>query len=393
MERFENWVAPAKRLPGVLAQEATILAARTRNHVAHVWILCSVLLGPPALAAGAARALVHGLWVWKSPTVLEAPRGAERLSDFCKSEDVNEVYVSVSARTEASEEKELAHLIALLHRSDIRVEALLSSTDADEPGKHRETLVDHVREIVRSNQKHPKERFDGIHLYVEPQQRPENKGAGNLRFLPGLADAFRAVRAVAEPGGMKVNADIQTKILKGDLSERKMFLSAVPRVTLMMYELSSHEDRESVEQESETVEKASQKFLALAYEGLGPLADKRGAIPKRHFGMLRLASHTTRWRLVALNVAQRALSLLGPLCSRPAGPCAFGRFWIELSFDEVHSSDRFASQRPPVSSRLPERQASALRSRRPGLPGRRSRRRRAYVRVRGPAPGRLQSRG
>ena len=49
-------------------------------------------------------------------------------------------------------------------------------------------------------------------------------------------------------------------------------------------------------------------------------------------------------RLVALNVAQRALSLLGSLCSRPAGPCGFGRFWIELSFDEVHSSDRFASQ-------------------------------------------------
>jgi hypothetical protein len=209
------------------------------------------------------------LWVWKSASVLEAPRGAETLWDFCKSQGINEVYVSVSARSEASEENSLAHLITLLHRSDIRVEALLSSTDADEPGKHRETLLDHVQGIVQFNRTHPKDRFDGIHLDVEPQQRPENKGAGNLRFLPGLADAFRAVRAVAEPAGMTVNADIQNKLLKGDLGEREMLLSAVPRVTLMMYKLSSPGDGESVERKAEQVEKASQKFLNLAYDGLG----------------------------------------------------------------------------------------------------------------------------
>ena len=189
--------------------------------------------------------------------------------DFCKSEGVNEVYVSVSARSEAAEESQLARLIALLHRSDIRVEALLSGTDADEPGKHRDTLLDHVRVIVQFNQKHSRDRFDGIHLDVEPQQRPENKGTGNLRFLPGLADVFRAVRAVAESSGMTVNADIQNKLLKGDLSQRKMLLSAVPRVTLMMYELSSPGDGDSAEQKVLKAQKASQKFLDLAYDGLG----------------------------------------------------------------------------------------------------------------------------
>jgi hypothetical protein len=236
-----------------------------------VSICCSVLLGafPISAFAAAASAPVHGLWVWKSPTVLAAPRAAEALEDFCKSQGINEVYVSVSSRSAASEEKQLAHLISLLHRSDIRVEALLSSTDADEPGKHRETLLDHVREIVRFNQEHPTDRFDGVHLDVEPQQRPENKGTGNLGFLPGLADAFRAVRAVAEPAGLSVNADIQNKLLKGDLSQRKMLLSAVPRLTLMMYELSSPGDGESVEQKTEKVEKSSQKFLDMAYNGLG----------------------------------------------------------------------------------------------------------------------------
>ncbi|MGA8230571.1 MAG: hypothetical protein WB795_03735 [Candidatus Acidiferrales bacterium] len=223
---------------------------------------------PLSTFAGTDPILVHGLWVWKSPAILEAPRGAESLLDFCKSQGINEVYVSISARSEASEERDLAHLIALLHRSNVRVEALLSSADADEPGKHRETLLDHVRGIVQFNQKHSADRFDGIHLDVEPQQRPENKGPGNLRFMPGLADAFRAVGAVAEAAGMMVNADIQSKLLKGDVSERKMLLSAVPRVTLMMYELSSPGDGQTPEQQAEKAAKGSQKFLDMAYDGL-----------------------------------------------------------------------------------------------------------------------------
>ena len=203
----------------------------------------------------------HGLWVWKSPAILGAPQGAETLKEFCKSEGINEVYVSVSASTLASEEGELANLIALLHDSDIRVEALLSSTEADEAGKHRDTLLSHVQEIVQFNHEHSSDRFDGIHLDVEPWQRPENKGAGNLQFLPGLVDAYRAVVAIAGPAGMTVNADIQSKLLKGNSGQRQMLLTSVPRLTLMMYELSSPQDGKSAEQKAEQVQNASKKYL------------------------------------------------------------------------------------------------------------------------------------
>jgi hypothetical protein len=248
-----------------------IPALASLRRIASAWIVCAVGLVTfsAAASAQAGSAPVHGLWVWKSPTVLEAPRGAEDLLDFCRSQDINEIYVSISARSEADEEGKLAHLIALAHRGSIRVEALLSSTDADEPGKHRDTLLNHVRDIVQFNQGHPGNRFDGIHLDVEPQQRPENKGPGNLRFLPDLAEAFRAVRSVAEPAGMTVNADIQNKLLKGDLEQRKMLLSAVGRVTLMMYELSSPGDGDSAEQQAEKAQNASQKFLDMGYDGLG----------------------------------------------------------------------------------------------------------------------------
>lgn len=235
-------------------------------------LLCVIccLLGAagfrPAFAADA-PAPVHGLWVWKSQSVLAASGGAEMLRDFCRSAGVNEAYVSVSARRDEDDDRRLAHLIELLHRSGIRVEALLSSIDADEPGKPRTALLAHVDGIRRFNQAHAADRFDGIHLDIEPQQRPENKGPGNLRFLPGLVEAYLAVRALAEPAGMSVDADIQNKLLKGDQGERRMLLSALPRLTLMLYELSKQGDGDAAEK----LRQASRDFLDMGYRGLaGP---------------------------------------------------------------------------------------------------------------------------
>jgi hypothetical protein len=266
-----------------------------------VWI--GLALSGCAFASAAQTAQpVHGLWVWKTEAVLAEARGVEALRDFCQAQAIDEVYISVSARSESAEEKELLHLIGILHRANVRVEALLSSADADEAGKHRETLLEHVRGIVKFNQRHPGERFDGIHLDVEPQQRPENKGPGNLRFLPGLADAFRAVGAVAEPAGMTVNADIQNKLLKGDLAARRMLLTSLPRLTLMMYELSSPSDGDSVQQKADKAVKASQKFLDMAYDGL---AD-------RHLAKMAIALRTPDYGellpqvLKALDDANRA---------------------------------------------------------------------------------------
>jgi hypothetical protein len=211
---------------------------------------------------------IHGLWVWKGPSVVRSTADAERLRDFCRAQGLNEVYISVSDHGDMSGMGRLTGLIDLLHRSSIRVEALLSSENADEPGKYRGKLLDHVRQVVQFNQSHPKHRFDGIHLDIEPQQRPENKGPGNLRFVPGLVETFRAVRAAAEPAGLKVNADIQNKLLKGDLAERSMLLSSLPRLTLMLYEISSPTDGDDFEKKAEKLRAASQKFLDMAYEGV-----------------------------------------------------------------------------------------------------------------------------
>jgi hypothetical protein len=232
-------------------------------------LLGFLLATAPCLFAGAQTSgPVHGLWVWKSAEVLAAPRAAEKLRDFCSAQGITEVYVSYSTASATAEESEFVQLIGLLHASGVRVEALLSSTDADEAGKYRDNLLDHVRQVVAFNGRHAADRFDGIHLDIEPQQRPDNKGAGNLNFLPGLTDAYRAVEAITRPADMTVNADIQNKLLKGSATQRQMLLGSVPRLTLMMYELSSPTDGQSARQKAQKVTEESAKYLAMAYAGM-----------------------------------------------------------------------------------------------------------------------------
>ncbi len=226
----------------------------------------SIAISGPAFAQ---QTFVHGLWVWKTASVLAAPNSGEALRDFCRTQTVNEVYLSYSPdKADATEEEEVAAIVALLHRSRIRVEALLSSANADEPGAHREKLLGHVRAIVEFNRKHPRGGFDGVHLDVEPQQRPENKGPGNLAFLPGLLETYREVSALAEQNRLTVNADIPNKFLKGDLEQRQALMSSLPRLTLMLYELSSPSDGESAPAQAAKLRQAGENYFNMAYQGL-----------------------------------------------------------------------------------------------------------------------------
>jgi hypothetical protein len=217
-------------------------------------------------ASAQETAPVHGLWVWRGRSVLNDEQRIDSLAAFCQRQGINEVYVSVSERGEIMSDGSMARMIDVLHGGHVRVEALFSSENADEGGKHLQKLLDRVDTILEFNEKHPRKRFDGIHLDVEPQKRPENKGKGNLRFLPGLVEVYRAVCQRAKPAGLTVNADIESKLLKGSPQERGMLLSSLPRFTLMMYEVTAPDD--TAEKKTRRAKTTSEKFLEMAYDGV-----------------------------------------------------------------------------------------------------------------------------
>jgi hypothetical protein len=233
------------------------------------WSLMALLLlaSPPSPSRGA-EPLVHGLWVWKSTPLLASPRGASDLQRFCKSAGISEVYLSFPAHLDSGAERQVAQLILLLHGSGTRVEALLSSVDADEPGAPRAKLLEHVRAVLEFNARHAAARLDGIHLDIEPQQRPENKGAGNLRFVNGLVDAYRGVAQLTQGRALSLNADVQVKVLKADPEQRRALLTSIPRLTLMLYELSSPDDGTTGAQKQNKLREHVEELFEAAYRGL-----------------------------------------------------------------------------------------------------------------------------
>ena len=69
-----------------------------------IWVLAAVVCftaGPDALSQ---ETPLHGLWVWKTPTLLDLPARGEALRDFCRSHQINEVYLSFSSQNGGSPE-------------------------------------------------------------------------------------------------------------------------------------------------------------------------------------------------------------------------------------------------------------------------------------------------
>jgi len=89
------------------------------------------------------------------------------------------------------------------------------------------------------------------------------------------------VLTLTEGAELSLNADIQNKLLKGDLKQRRSLLSSVPRITLMVYELSTPDDGTTAADKREKLRQSSEKFLDMAYQGLGTQGLARMAIAKR----------------------------------------------------------------------------------------------------------------
>jgi hypothetical protein len=217
--------------------------------------------GNPLLAQ---EAPVHGLWVRKTPILLDLPSRGEALRNFCRDNQINDVYLDFTSQNGGSaEQQEIEKLINLLHHAHIRVEALLSSPDADQPGPHRDQLMNHVQEVLSYNKSHSHQRFDGIHLDIKPWDRQENKASGDLGFLPGLLDAYQSVRVIAEQNEMTVNADITPRLLKADLTQRRALMTSLPRLTLLQNEANGSTSAQSFQMAYQGLDSANLARMAI----------------------------------------------------------------------------------------------------------------------------------
>src|ERR1700683_814391 len=121
-------MSSADRTVGGMRRRATMRApARAAR-----WSLCAALLvvTGSAAATGERPTSVHGAWVWRAGSLMRGPQGIHGLLAFCRSQSVNEVYLSVSEQELKVDDKAIGHFIGQLHGAGVRAEALVSSTTA-----------------------------------------------------------------------------------------------------------------------------------------------------------------------------------------------------------------------------------------------------------------------
>lgn len=200
---------------------------------------------PPAPTATRAR----GLWVWRTSEVLADPAEPQALLDLCRARGLNEVYLSIPGSGPGGgpgggppllQDARLPRLLQALAAAGIRAEALLGQARWYQPAE-RGALLALIEAVGAWNRAGPG-RFTGVHLDIEPHQLLENKGPGNLGFLPDLIATFAAARAAAAAHGLPLSADVPRKLLKASPADWAALTAACPRLLWMLYELPGHAD-------------------------------------------------------------------------------------------------------------------------------------------------------
>ena len=133
-----------------------------RHHLWPCTLLITVISLPGPLAVAAppsARPMVHGLWVWNAASILDSPAESKKLRDFAVAQRINEIYLSALSHGKFADAGALCSLVDSLHHSQVRSQALLSSTNADEPGEHRQRLLEEIKAVIHFDLEHAHCRF------------------------------------------------------------------------------------------------------------------------------------------------------------------------------------------------------------------------------------------
>ncbi len=174
------------------------------------------------------RQFKHGTWVYKfgGQPLVEVDATGEKLSAFAKRNRLTEIYLSTGAVPLT--EPRTPTLIRTLKTHGLRVEALLSSPDAERA----------VTEVLEYNRTHPREaRFDGVHYDYEPWI---NTGL-DRRWVPELLSVYRKARSKLQGTTLSFAADISAaKLASLPQEDQTALLEAASVLVLMAYEVPQH---------------------------------------------------------------------------------------------------------------------------------------------------------
>jgi hypothetical protein len=201
-----------------------------------------------------APALARGMWVWKTRARMPDPAFKATLLETCARAHLNELYLSVSAGL--LDDVHLGELVTALREAGVRVEALMGEAAWYQPEK-RAPMLALIDAVASYNDTHPRGRFSGVHLDIEPHQLAENRGARH--FLPALVETLKAASELARRKQLTTSADLPRFAFE---ESGAALAGAVDRPFVMLYELH--------DKSSQRLVAASAAVIEHTYRGLAP---------------------------------------------------------------------------------------------------------------------------
>ena len=208
-------------------------------------------MAKPAENSGAKSAETpapKALWVWKTERLLDDGPLRKSLLEACRGKKTDRVYLSVnkSIMEKFPEHQSLARLLSELHQAGASVSALLGESNWVYPAK-REQLTKALEKIGAFNRMHePPERFDSVHLDIEPQGLKEWKNGGateKRQLLANLLDTCRSAREKLPSLGEKVRLEVDIPLSYKKTSPDSLdgIIAAADTIVLMAYEITDRE--------------------------------------------------------------------------------------------------------------------------------------------------------
>ena len=156
----------------------------------------------------------RALWVWDSSPLLRDARERESFLDFCERHDIGFVWVQIATHAVQADRSldgatEWKALLADVHRRGMKLHALDGDPQYTLRARH-ETVLSMVDAVIAYNASAlPAERFDGIHLDIEPYLlRAWSDQSARKQLLADYLDLNDRVVSRSHANGLAYGVDV-----------------------------------------------------------------------------------------------------------------------------------------------------------------------------------------
>ena len=192
---------------------------------------------PPAAGVSNEQVPERALWVWNAESV-ENEGELNSFFDFVLAHNVSTVFLFVSSKRFEGMEERHRTFLRVAHAHGLKVDALNGEPDWLY-AKHRDGPDTFVNQVIQFNLANtPDQRFDGIHLDVEPQALVDWKKGKRKDIVQEYLEFLKWCHGKVQRGGIPLKVDVPDQFQRievGPSSLANRVMDLADELVLMVY--------------------------------------------------------------------------------------------------------------------------------------------------------------